>query len=117
MKKRFSIFLLLLICVMPILVACNEAPTTYSVTFMTPKTISVISGEMYINPKAYQPKSTITVEAGKYIGDQAPDATYGTGRLYAFVGWYTEKECINSWNTYKDAVNCDITLYAKYVKV
>lgn len=106
---------------MPILVACNEAPdettTTYNVSFMLPVRISIISGEIYISPDAYRQKSAITVEAGKYIGNQTPNTTYGTGTLYAFVGWYTEKECINSWNTYKDAVNCDMTLYAKYVLI
>lgn len=101
---------------MPILVACNgnETPTTYNVTFMTASTVSYIGDNVKVY---YNEKSKISVEKDSYIGSQAPDATYGSGRFYAFVGWYTEKECINSWNTYKDAVNCDITLYAKYIKV
>ena len=48
-------------------------------------------------------------------GEQATAPANPTDANYDFGGWYTEAECINKFN-FTQAVNADITLYAKWTE-
>ena len=52
----------------------------------------------------------VTVPAGNKITRPADPTRNG----FTFGGWYRETACINAWNFNNDAVDNDITLYAKW---
>jgi len=70
--------------------------------------------------------STFTVKFNSQGGSEVADITNvaegatitkptdPTKEGFAFDGWYREAACINAWNFASDAVNADITLYAKW---
>lgn len=99
-----------------ILVGCNNAKT-YSVIFMTATNITYSESQgvqcFYISTD----NDTIFVEEGSVIGSAPVKTQYGTGQLYQFAGWFTEEECINQWDLYRDEVRSNLTLYPKYVRV
>lgn len=45
---------------------------------------------------------------------EKPDDLVSEG--YTFEGWYKEVSCENEWNFNTDVVNCNITLYAKWIE-
>lgn len=55
---------------------------------------------------------TINVKAGGIVGDIYPGYNIG----YTFKGWFTDTSYTYQWNTAKDTVIGDITLYAKWEK-
>ena len=65
----------------------------------------------------YVSADTISVEDGEVIGSAPVNTQYGGGTIYRFAGWYTEKECLNRWDLYRDEVRSNLTLYPKYEKV
>jgi len=96
-----------------VLLSGCEKERKYEVTFMIADSI-VVQGESFkVN---YKEADSIKIYDEELIGNKAPDAEYQNSITYTFAGWYTEKECINSWNLYKDEVESNVTLYAKYVK-
>ena len=116
MKKILKMFVLVLaVCTAAcVFTGCSK---NHTVTFMTAKNIS------YTNSKGVQcvyvstGDNKISVEDGEVIGSAPINPQYGTGDLYRFVGWFTEKECINQWDLYRDEVKSDLTLYPKYEKI
>lgn len=105
MTKQFSkpfilmIFILIAFSCLSFFTACG---TVYSVKFMDKS-----YGPNY---NTYQEVLVITINSGECIGNLAP-----TPIKNYFAGWYTEKECVNRWDLYKDEVKSNITLYAKYI--
>ena len=75
---------------------CNE--TYYTVTFDTQE-------GSRIDP--------VTVSSGSMVTRPADPARDG----FTFGGWYKEAACTNAWDFDSDAVNADITLYAKWTEV
>jgi uncharacterized repeat protein (TIGR02543 family) len=75
----------------------EEGVTTYTVTFNT-------QGGSTITPQ--------TVEQGGKVQQPASPTREG----YTFGGWHKEAACTTTWNFDTDAVNGNITLYAKWTE-
>lgn len=94
MKKRLILICLLIsIFALSLFAACDK--TTYTVTFDT-------DGGSAIEAQ--------TVTAGQYATKPSDPVKSG----YTFDGWYTSDGA--KWNFDTDAVNSDITLYARYTQ-
>ena len=108
------IFILVVFACCSFLTACEEenAPVIYTVEFYAPSATN-LSKE---NPKFFSKVTSIEINKGECIGGNAPTQSFVSSLNYTFVGWYTEKEYINPWNLYKDEVQTNMTLYAKYVR-
>ena len=99
------------------LVGCNkdnQSTTTYTVTFMRASYIIDTGDDISYN---YLTNKQISVEENSVIGSISINTKYGTGKLYQFAGWFTEEECINQWDLYRDEVRSNLTLYPKYVRI
>ncbi len=113
MKRFKKIFVLVLVvCAASFMFAGCGDSSNHTVTFMKATSIVSIKGKIQCS---YVSVKTISVEDGGVIGS-APVNTQN-GSFYRFAGWYTEKECLNQWNLYKDEVRSNLTLYPKYEKV
>lgn len=98
------------------LAGCNNAKT-YSVVFMTAINITYTESQGVNCIYSSTNNDTIFVEEGNVIGSAPVNTQYGTGKLYQFAGWFTEKECINQWDLFRDEVKSNLTLYPKYVRI
>ena len=86
MKKKFNLFLLLLVffpCML-LMSACGSQPVKFDIKFM-------VDGETYA-----------TVETGGNETISMPEDPTKDG--YEFDGWYKEKECINIWDFEKEII-------------
>lgn len=117
MKKVLSTLslTLILIFVSCILIGCGDKE--YKVTFMS--AVNILYSDNLGISCVYRSKDegVIFVKEGEVIGASPVNTTYGTGNYFKFVGWYTEEECLNQWDLYRDEVRSNLTLYPKYIKV
>ena len=120
MKKFAKILSLIVIfsALACIFVSCNSnQKADHTVTFMTVSSITYTKTTGMICSYVSKSKNKISVKDGEIIGPAPVDTKYGSGTLYRFIGWYTEKDYINRWDLYKDEVRSDLTLYPKYERI
>ena len=116
MKKRFLSIFFAFILIFSLFASCKKPdnPKMHTVTVYSLNAVykfslfdKVIDG--------FRILEQFEIEDGKVIGT-LDLGDYKT-TTYRFCGWYTDKYYTEQWNTHKDEVHCDLTLYAKWEKI
>ena len=104
------------------LILNDDMPTTVTYEYNVKPSLSTLSVKLNVE---YKKMVTITFDANGHgtapeaitvnKGETATAPTAPTDANYDFGGWYTEAECTNAFN-FSQAVNDNITLYAKWTK-
>jgi hypothetical protein len=95
---------------------CGNTQKQHNVSFMTPYNITYTESAGVNCSYAVEGGADKTINDKEVIGAVSINTQYGADNLYKFVGWFTEEECLNQWDLYRDEVRCDLILYAKYVR-
>ena len=90
----------------------NDAVTTNVTLFAKWISNSVRTFTVTFDPQGGTAVQTQTIAQGDKVTQPADPEREG----YTFGGWFKEAACINAWNFSIDAVDSDVTIYAKWTE-
>lgn len=119
MKKCFLSILFAVVLIFSLFSGCKEEKQTFTVTaisieYYKRENMSSSTSQLLDKYGPSSPIATRVVEKGEVVGHIN---LHHDRETYKFLGWYTDEDYIYQWNPYKDAVMCDLTLYAKWEKL
>lgn len=110
MKKRFSLFVMVLVCLALVagtVLACTDDETTPE-TPVSDEPATVVKYTVRFDSLGGSAVASVEANAGSTIAAPANP----TRENYSFTGWYKNAACTEIWDFSTDKVNADTTLYA-----
>ena len=112
MKKRFSLFVMVLVCLALVagtVLACTDDETTPE-TQVSDEPALVVKYTVRFDSLGGSAVAAVEANAGSTIAAPANP----TRENYSFTGWYKNAACTEIWDFSTDKVNADTTLYADW---
>ena len=112
MKKRFSLFVMVLLCLALVagtVLACTDDETTPE-TQVSDELAPVVKYTVRFDSLGGSAVPAVEANAGSTIAAPANP----TRENYSFTGWYKNAACTEIWDFSTDKVNADTTLYADW---
>ncbi len=112
MKKRFSLFVMVLVCLALVagaVLACTDDETTPE-TPGSDEPAPVVKYTVRFDSLGGSAVAAVEANAGSTIAAPANP----TRENYSFTGWYKNAACTEIWDFSTDKVNADTTLYADW---
>lgn len=112
MKKRFSLFVMVLLCLVLVagtVLACTDDETTPE-TPVSDEPATVVKYTVRFDSLGGSAVASVEANAGSTIAAPANP----TRENYNFTGWYKNAACTEIWDFSTDKVNADTTLYADW---